>query len=111
MVKISSLDVSAAEFPVDKTFTFDGTQYLLRFRKNKFTGYSVEIYTDDGATFLYANKIVYGENLIDCPVVAPFSDKIIPLCVSLLTSDTGTTDIDDSTLGDKILLITDIEAG
>jgi hypothetical protein len=105
---VTSIDVSASQFPIDKQFSFGRQNFIFRFRKNAISNeYSVEIYTIDGQTFLYGNKIVYGQNIIDS-IKAPFSNKIIPLNISLLQNDTGTTEINDTTFGDQIKLVTNI---
>lgn len=108
MASTTSLDVSAVDFPSDRLFTFNSVSYLLRFRKNMFEGYSVEIYTPDGKTFLYANKIVYGQNIMDT-ILAPFQNEIIPFNPALITGDVGTTEVNDSTLGKEVKLLTAIE--
>lgn len=105
---VTTLDISAAEFPTEKTYTFSNRTYLFKFRKNIFGDYVVEIWSADGRTFLYANKIVYGQNIIDT-IKAPFQDKIVPLCISLITSDNGTKEINDTTLGDAVQLVTAID--
>ncbi len=106
---VTYLDIAASEFPSDRLFTFNSVSYLFRFRKNKFAAYSAEIYTADGKTFLYAMKLVYGQNILDT-IVAPFSNPVVPLNPALITSDIGTTEVNDETLGVKIKLVTGIDA-
>jgi len=101
------LDVSAADFPVDKYYTFSNVTYLFRFKKNDNGLYTVEIWDVKGQTFLFSNKIVYGRPICDS-LLAPFQDKIIPLNIDVLNGLAGTTDINDSTLGNQIKLYTSI---
>lgn len=109
-VRAQYLDVSAKQFPLDKFFSFGSGSYLFRFRKNnqaKDTFYTIEIFAADGRTFLYSNKIVYEQPILDS-ILAPFEQKIIPLNLDRLSSGVGIADITDETLGREILLMTSL---
>lgn len=109
-VRAQFLDVVASQFPVDKLFSFARGSYLFRFRKNTKAAnvfYTVEIFAADGRTFLYSNKIVYEQELLDS-ILAPFIQKIIPLNLDRLSTGSGVADITDETLGREILLCTSL---
>lgn len=107
-VKAQYLDVGAPQFPIDKFYQFGNGSYLFRFRKNGIAAtvfYTIEVFKPNGRDFLFSNKLVYGINFIDS-LLAPFTDKIIPLNVDFLASGVGPTDLNDETLGDQILICT-----
>lgn len=107
MADIISLDISSDVIPVDKIYTFSNGSYLCRFRKNDSGIFTVEFYTSDGQNFLFANKLTYGQNVIDS-ILAPFSDKIIPLSINVLQGVSAPKEIDGNTLGQDVVLATAI---
>lgn len=109
-LKIQYLDVGAKQFPVDKFFSFSNGSYLLRFRKNARGAvpfYTVEVFSANGKTFLYANQLVYNQGFIDS-LLAPFQDQIIPINVDRESSGIGIDSLTDESLGSDVLLATDI---
>jgi len=107
MADIISLDISADVIPVDKNYTFSSGSYLCRFRKNDSGIFTVEFYTADGTTFLFSNKLTYGQNVIDS-ILAPFTDKIIPLSINVLQGVVAPKEIDENTFGNDVVLATAI---
>lgn len=107
MADIISLDISADVIPVDKIYTFSSGSFLCRFRKNNSGIFTVEFYNANGTVFLFANKLTYGQNVIDS-ILAPFTDKIIPLSINVLQGVSAPKEINDNTLGADVVLATAI---
>jgi len=101
------LDIKASEFPTEKYYNFSGKVYLFKFKKNAIGFYTIEIWDAKNQNFLYSNQITYGVTICDS-ALAPFMDKIIPLNLAVLNGNSGTIDINDDTLGNKVKLYTDI---
>lgn len=102
------LDIVGADVPVQKTYEFGGKTYLFDVKYNDTEAFfTIEIYDINTNTFLFSNKIVYGQPLIDSKL-APFQDTIIPLNLDYLKSGNGTREITKETLGNEIKLYTSI---
>jgi hypothetical protein len=109
-IKVQYLDVGATQFPVDKFFTFGVGSFLIRFRKNargEVPFYTGEVFSANGKTFLFSSQFVYAQEFIDS-LLAPFQDQIIPLNVDRESSGLGADYLTDETLGNEVLLATDI---
>ena len=107
-LNIEFLDVSGAQIPVKKTYEFEGITYTFRFKKNSIGNFfTIEIYNEIDETFLYSNKLVYGQTITDT-LLSPISGDIIPLNIQVLQGNPGTQDINESTLGDSIKIFTNI---
>ena len=109
MVETTFLDISGDQIPVTKTYEFSGTLYNFSFKENvAFNYFTVEIFDISGETFLWSNKLIYGQPLMDSQN-APFQDLIIPLNIDVLQGILGTQTITRESLGNEIKLYTDIE--
>jgi len=101
------LDLLGTEIPVKKTYEFSGQTYVFDFKENEAGFFTLEIYDVNTNEFLYSNKIVYGQPLIDTRL-GPFSDLIIPLNLNRFIAGEGITTITRQTLGNEIKLYTSI---
>lgn len=102
------LDIIGAEIPSEKFFDIDGIQYLFRIRNNEHflnsENLTCEIFDGEGR-LVYANKIVYGVNFLFVP---QFKTKIIALNVEKLAGLSNSDYVNETTLGETVLLVTDI---
>jgi hypothetical protein len=101
------LDLLGTEIPVQKTYEFSGQTYIFFFKKNDLGFFTVEVYDVNTEEFLYSNKLVYGQPIMDSKL-APFEDLITPLNLGVVTTGQGITDINSETLGNDIKLYTNI---
>lgn len=102
------LDLSGAQSPVNKFYDFDGVQYVFKLKFNDIGSfYTIEIFDAASENFLYSNKIVYNQNMLDS-VLSPISGKIIPINIDVLQGNAGTVEISETSLGVSIKLYTDI---
>lgn len=109
-IEADFLDINGVEIPIRKTYEFGGVSYIFDFKYNeKYDFYTVEIFDITGEEFLYSNKLVYGQNIIDTKL-APFEDKIIVLNLSVLSTGEGVIDITADTLGNEVKLYTNINS-
>jgi hypothetical protein len=108
MIEAEYLDIVGSEIPVRKIYSFGGESYQFFFKKNEqYDFFTIELYDATGETFLFSNKIVYGQPVIDS-LLAPFQDKIIPLNLAVLQTGEGVKEITADTLGNEIKLYTNI---
>lgn len=107
MAEILSLDIAAADMSVDKVYSFSNGSYLCRFRENSSGIFTVEFYTANGKTFLFSNKLTYGQNVIDS-ILAPFTDKVIPLSINVIQGVQAPKEVSELTLGNDVQLVTAI---
>jgi len=108
MLQTEFLDLFGTEIPVKKTYTFGGTSYVFSFKENVKNGFfTVEIFDITEENFLYSNKLVYNQPIIDS-LLGPFQDKIIPLNIGELSTGSGVIEITRETLGNEIKLYTSI---
>ena len=106
---IEFLDISGAQIPIEKFYEFEGTTFIFKFKKNEVGNFfTVEIFDELDENFLYSNKLVYGQTIIDS-ILSPITGDIIPLNISVLQGEVGVQDITEETLGDSIRLYTDID--
>lgn len=109
MAQLEHLDLTAAQLPVDKAYTFAAGSFIFRARKNsEFPSYTIEVFSSDGRTFLFSNRLTYGQNFMDY-LLGPFTDQIIPLSVNLLQGKPGSDVIDDVSFGSQTFLGTAIK--
>lgn len=104
------LDISAEIIPCEKFYVLDNVSLLLKFRRNtqgERTFFTVEMYDPSGGEFLYSNKLVYGQNVVDT-LLAPTKQKMIPLNINVIAGLKGNREISDRTLGEEIVVMTDI---
>lgn len=109
-LKVQFLDVSAKIIPADKFYTFSTGGFLCRFRKNNFADvpfYTMEVFAANGRTFVFANKLVYGQEFVDS-LLAPFRDKLIPLNIDYEATGLGPTELTDETFGTDIRIVSGI---
>ncbi len=108
MVQTEFLDITGVEIPVKKTYEFGGKLFIFHFKENtKFGFFTVEISDATEENFLYSNKLVYNQPVIDS-LLAPFTDLIIPLNITQLSTGSGVIEINRETLGNEIKLYTNI---
>lgn len=107
MITTEFIDISGAQIPVDKFYEFGGVQYIFKFKENQAGFFTVEVFDASGINMLYSNKIVYGQPIFDT-ILAPTQDKILPLNIIVLQGQSGTVEINSTTLGTEIKLFTNI---
>ncbi|MCH7928816.1 MAG: hypothetical protein IID03_12685 [Candidatus Dadabacteria bacterium] len=108
MLDTQFLDITGEEIPIKKTYEFGGRSFVFHFKENtKFGFFTVEISDATGEIFLYSNKLVYNQPIMDS-LLGPFTDLIIPLNINQLSTGAGVIEITRETLGNEIKLYTNI---